>query len=76
MAKRKRAKALHAATLNAVKLVQRVMRDGAEGDDVATGHAIRILGLTHDTLQPSPPEAAKGSSRRSCRASRSTSVNN
>jgi len=39
-AKRKRARALHAAIHNAATLVQRVMRDGGEGDDAATGHAM------------------------------------
>jgi hypothetical protein len=61
--KRRRARVRHAATHNAVTLVQRVMRDAAEGDDVATGHAIRILGLTHETLQPTKHEAAPGHSR-------------
>jgi len=59
-AKRKRARALHAAIHNAATLVQRVMRDAAEGDDAATGHAIRLLALTHETLQPTKHEAAKG----------------
>jgi hypothetical protein len=59
-AKRKRAIARHAATLNTVALVQRVMREAAEGDDAVTGHAIRLLALAHDTLQPTKHEAAKG----------------
>ena len=58
--KRKRAKVLHAMTLNAVKAFQGTGVRAAEGDEVACGQLIRIVGLMHETLQPTKHEAAKG----------------
>jgi hypothetical protein len=59
--KRKRAKVLHALTLNSVKAFQGIGVRAAEGDEVACGQLIRIVGLMHETLQPTKHEAAKGS---------------
>jgi hypothetical protein len=59
-AKRKRARAMHALTLNAAKAVQGIGLRAAEGDETACGHLIKVLGLTHETLQPTKSEAAKG----------------
>jgi hypothetical protein len=59
-AKRKRARAMHALTLNAAKAVQGIGLRAAEGDETACGHLIKVLSLTHETLQPTKSEAAKG----------------
>ena len=58
--KRERARGRHALTLNTVAAFQRIGVRAAEGDDVACGQLIKIVGLTHETLQPTKHEAAKG----------------
>jgi len=58
--KRKRARGRHAMTLNTVTAFQGIAVDAAEGDEVARGQLIKIVGLTHETLQPTKHEAAKG----------------
>jgi hypothetical protein len=57
---RKRARARHAATLNAVAAVQGIALDAAEGDETARGQLIQVLRDMHETLQPTKQEAAKG----------------
>jgi hypothetical protein len=47
-------------TLNAVKAFQGIGVRAAEGDEVACGQLIKIVGLMHETLQPTKSEAAKG----------------
>ena len=59
-AKRKRARARHAATLNAVAAVQGIALDAAEGDQIARGQLLRLLPHFHAMLQPTPHEAKQG----------------
>jgi len=60
-AKRKRAKALHALTLNTALAYQRIGLRAAEGDERACDQLIRIVHDGHAMLQPSPAEAKQGS---------------
>ena len=59
-ARRKRERARHAAIHNTAKAVQDIALDAAEGDEAARGQLLRLLALTHETLQPTKAEAAKG----------------
>jgi len=43
-----------------VTAFQRIGVRAAEGDDVACGQLIKIVALTHETLQPTKHEAARG----------------
>jgi hypothetical protein len=59
--KRKRAIGRHALTLNAVKAMQGIGLRAAEGDEVACSQLLRMVGVMHESLQPTAHEAKKGS---------------